>query len=133
MAVPGRRGASFTTDLCTALQPVRLGGRPPGDSFSPLFRNLRLVDRVGTFISVGTRLGGTRSFTGRSRYSERNPYPDLPFSPRQHLIGCSEWTKIRTQRTVGTILDDGRVLPVQEIEKLEQQLYLDTLANIELL
>ena len=61
--------------------------------------------------------------------SERNSESNLPFASRQHLCYRGE----RLGRYIFTILDRPWILTVQEIEELEQQLYLDTIGDVETL
>jgi hypothetical protein len=61
--------------------------------------------------------------------SERNPESNLPFASRQHLCYRAE----RLGHYVFTSLDGPWILAVQQVEELEQQLYLDTIGDIETL
>ena len=54
-------------------------------------------------------------------FLELDPETDLPLSSWQHLIGHAE----RFERHVLTAADRGRVLAVEEVEELDQQLRLD--------
>src|SRR5215468_4520807 len=61
--------------------------------------------------------------------SERNSDSNLPFASRQHLGYRAE----RLGRYIFTILYSLRILTVQQIEDLEQQLNLDTIGDVETL
>src|SRR5215468_8254147 len=61
--------------------------------------------------------------------SERNSESNLPFASRQHLCYRAE----RLGYYIFTILDRPWILTVQQIEELEQQLYLDTIGDVETL
>src|SRR5262245_183373 len=64
-----------------------------------------------------------------NKRSERNSESNLPFASRQHLCYRAE----RLGHYIFTILDGPWILTVQQIEELEQQLYLDTLGDVETL
>src|SRR5437868_8062521 len=63
------------------------------------------------------------------KWSERNSQSDLAFTSRQHLCYRSE----RLSNYVHAVLNRGRVLTVQQIEKLEQRLDFNTFSNTETL